>query len=77
VGEHLYFRYPEDLEVRNSQGYLGYGLDIRGEGGYVLVPPSRTTAPYEWVERMRPADPSWLLGCLDYRRSREAGETLF
>ena len=76
-GEHLYFRYPTDVEVRNSQGYLGPGLDIRGEGGYVLVPPSRTTAPYEWLERSRPADASWLVGCLEERARREAGETLF
>lgn len=76
-GEHLYFRYPKDVEVRNSQGYLGPGLDIRGEGGYVVVPPSRTGEPYEWVDRSRPAEASWLLGCLEERARWEAGESLF
>jgi hypothetical protein len=38
-GRHLYFEWP-DRPVRNSAGKLGPGLDIRGEGGYVLAPPS-------------------------------------
>jgi hypothetical protein len=63
--------------VRNSQGYLGFGLDIRAEGGYVVVPPSRTIWPYEWVNRSRTAEASWLLGCVEERTRREAGETLF
>lgn len=42
-GIHFYFRCPECLEVRNSAGKLGPGIDIRGEGGYVILPPSRPT----------------------------------
>lgn len=38
-GAHFYFRYTG--AERNSAGKLGPGLDIRGEGGYVIVPPSR------------------------------------
>jgi Bifunctional DNA primase/polymerase, N-terminal len=37
-GMHIFFRYPEVEEVRNSAGLLGPGLDVRGEGGYVVVP---------------------------------------
>ncbi len=83
-GEHLYFRYPSEGElraaglywekVRNSQGLLGDGLDVRGEGGYVVAPPSRTLRAYEWAESSPPASPSWLLGCL---RAAETGEALF
>lgn len=36
-GLHLYFAAPE-RELRNSAGRLGPGLDVRGEGGYVIVP---------------------------------------
>jgi hypothetical protein len=40
-GLHLYFQAPED-EIRNTAGArgrgLGAGLDIRGDGGYVIVP---------------------------------------
>ncbi len=77
-GEHLYFRAPSDVEVRNSTGFLGAGLDVRGEGGYVIVPPSRTAQAYRWVERSPPpAGAAWLIRCLEERARSEAGETLF
>ncbi len=37
-GAHFYFRHPGGLP--NSAGKLGAGIDTRGEGGYVLAPPS-------------------------------------
>ena len=48
---HVFFRYPRETDIRNSAGLLGPGLDVRGEGGYV-VPPSRTfpANSYEEVE---------------------------
>ena len=83
-GQHLYFRYPSRQElqeaglytqgIRNSQGLLGVGLDVRGEGGYVVAPPSSTLRAYRWVDRSPPAAASWLLGCLKVAIS---GETLF
>jgi len=39
-GKHYFFRMPEGATVRNSAGKLGPNLDIRGEGGYVIFPPS-------------------------------------
>lgn len=40
-GFHLYFLLPENATVRNSaKTKLGTGIDIRGEGGQVLAPPS-------------------------------------
>jgi len=73
-GVHVFFRYPAGETVRNSAGALGAGLDVRGEGGYIVVPPSRTRIPYEWIDRSPPAEPNWLLA-----RLREHGgeETLF
>jgi len=66
-GYHLYFRYPEDVLIRNSAGKLGPGLDIRGEGGYALVPPSvhPSGADYQWKHEgaVAPA-PDWLLARL-------------
>jgi hypothetical protein len=83
-GVHLYFKYPspEELmsaglytrEVRNSQGLLGDGLDVRGEGGYVVAPPSITRRAYRWIDRSPPAGASWLIGCL---KAAVSGETLF
>lgn len=37
-GLHLYYR-PAD-EVANSAGRIGHGLDVRGQGGYVVAPGS-------------------------------------
>ncbi len=61
-GVHHYLRYPEGEEIRNSASKLGPGLDIRGEGGYVIVPPSVTEGPYEVLHKRPPAEvPEWLL----------------
>jgi putative DNA primase/helicase len=68
-GRHIYFRLPEGVTVRNSTGKLGPGLDVRGDGGYVVAPPSvhPNGTPYLWLEGQDPwtqvlADPpDWLL----------------
>lgn len=42
------------VEVRNSTGEIGgvktLGVDVRGEGGYIVVPPSVTAARYRWLD---------------------------
>lgn len=68
-GQHIYFRYP-DFAVKNSAGKLGPGIDVRGEGGYVLAPGSvhPNGRTYEWY--LTPAKvpiaaaPEWLLDAL-------------
>jgi putative DNA primase/helicase len=40
LGHHFWFEYPADMVIHNSAHKLGPGLDIRGEDGYVVVPPS-------------------------------------
>lgn len=37
-GKHLYFR--SSVEVKNSAGRIGAGIDTRGYGGYTIAPPS-------------------------------------
>jgi hypothetical protein len=39
-GVHLIFRSPEGVVIRNSAGRLGPGVDVRGRGGYIVLPPS-------------------------------------
>jgi putative DNA primase/helicase len=39
-GRHIYFSAPENLEVKNSAGTIGLGIDVRGVGGYVVAPSS-------------------------------------
>jgi hypothetical protein len=66
-GIHIFFRNSTDTQIRNSAGLLGPGLDVRGEGGYVVVPPSRTQGPYEWVDRSPLTEASWLIERLTER----------
>ena len=51
-GRHLYFRWDEAHPVHNDQsGRLGRYLDVRGDGGQVLAPPTihpATGRPYRW-----------------------------
>ncbi len=72
-GMHVFFKYPAGEMVRNSAGRLGPGLDVRGEGGYVVVPPSRTQIAYEWLDKAPLAEATWLLRCL--RQHRQHGAT--
>ena len=63
-GRHLYFRHPgTGVRVPCSTDKLVKGLDVRGDGGYVLVPPSRTErGEYRWESKNPPAEmPKWLL----------------
>lgn len=77
-GVHLYYRYPEEVTVRNSAGKLAAGVDVRGEGGYVVVPPSYTSGAYEWSQRRELAEPpQWMIEKLTApapdRENREGG----
>ena len=50
-GWHLFLRYPDGLDIRNSAStVLGTGLDVRATGGYVILPPSfgANGNPYAW-----------------------------
>jgi len=68
-GEHIFFKHP-GVEIRNSAGKLGKGLDIRGDGGYVVAPPSRhpNGKYYEWI--VKPSQfalaemPEWMIELL-------------
>ncbi len=39
-GLHLLFRAPQDLSIRNSASKLAPAIDVRGDGGYIIHPPS-------------------------------------
>src|SRR5262249_776325 len=49
-GRHCYFRLGEHGVIGNTAGTIGLGIDTRGEGGYVLAPPSvhPTGRAYAW-----------------------------
>lgn len=65
-GRHLFFRAPVGVRIRNSVSSIGAGLDCRGDGGYVVLPPSRHESGnmYRWaVDEDTPIEdaPAWLL----------------
>lgn len=67
-GRHLYFRIPGGAPaIRNSAGGVGVGIDVRGDGGYVVAPPSihANWVRYTWVGDAGATAiaelPSWLL----------------
>jgi hypothetical protein len=49
-GVHLYFAHP-GAELGNTQHRLGRNIDTRGDGGYVVAPPSLLACgvPYRWL----------------------------
>jgi hypothetical protein len=80
-GFHLYFRYPA-FEVRNAVGIF-QGIDVRGDGGQVVAPPSvhpDTGRRYEWdglkeIENTPMADaPLWLIDVLHGKSDRKVSD---
>lgn len=67
-------------EIRNSASGIGPGLDIRGDGGYVVAPPSihPSGVAYAWDDGFKPSQvpladaPQWLLDKI--RESKELKE---
>lgn len=92
-GYHYLFAHPgPQLKIRNSVENLGPGLDVRGDGGYIVVAPSSHASGrrYEWELSCHPKDvtlaplPDWLLERIVYAprglpgaSSRPAGEGSF
>lgn len=57
-GRHMYFTADTDRPIRNSASKLAPGVDVRGEGGYVVAPPS---PGYVWTNNVPPVPvPEWL-----------------
>ena len=73
---HLWFKWPEGLDIRNSTSDIGEGIDVRGERGMVLAAPSIRKGfdkAYRWKNPPGPfglADcPEWMLDKTKARQS--------
>lgn len=74
-GRHFYFRHP-GTRIGNRAHFLPK-LDVRGDGGYVVAPPSnhRSGGSYAWENpgtQMAPAD--WLLRALGLADAQKAAQ---
>lgn len=63
-GSHYLFAHPDEVVRNSAKKKLGPGLDVRGDGGYIVVAPSihRSGQRYEWLatEPLAPM-PGWVL----------------
>jgi hypothetical protein len=58
-GKHYWFRPVAGLKITNSTSKFAPGIDVRGEGGYAVIPPS---AGYEVVNDAEPMiAPMWIV----------------
>ncbi len=76
-GKHFIFQLPHNgMMVNNSIGEhcLGEGVDVRGEGGYIVIPPSTTSTAYSFEDEDAEIAyaPNWLLEIL-VEPTREQG----
>lgn len=83
-GEHYVFQLPKGVKIRNKVELNGLpGLDVRGNGGMIVVEPSRSVkGSYEWyieeeLTTVAPAPaPEWLVKLVsqgDRQKRQEAG----
>ena len=68
-GEHIYYKAPEGAEIRNRAGVFLRHIDVRGEGGYIVAPPSLhpsgkhyawVTSPAGVIETLPKFDAEWI-----------------
>ena len=81
-GCHLLFERPVDVAIKSNAGRLGEGIDVRGQTGYIVAPPSwgHTRNPpvrevrYEWInDNPVAALPEWITARLSSRFPNRAG----
>jgi hypothetical protein len=68
-GRHLLFRWPPNGDIRNSASKIARGVDVRGEGGYIVCAPSThpTGKRYAWSVDSATcfaSAPEWLLSMI-------------
>jgi hypothetical protein len=61
---HHYFKYPDSIKITNTASRIAPGIDVRGDGGMVVAPPSVKPGlgTYRWINDNAIADaPDWLI----------------
>lgn len=69
-GKHLYFKMPENTNIKSSVSKIANHIDIRANGGYVVAPPSvhENGHLYTWenfaLNQDFPEAPNWLISLI-------------
>lgn len=66
-GVHIFFNVPRGATIKSVSNALGPGVDIKAEGGMVVLPPSRhiSGGVYEILNDVPPVDPpEWLISLI-------------
>jgi Bifunctional DNA primase/polymerase, N-terminal/Primase C terminal 1 (PriCT-1) len=79
-GRHIYFRYPSDHTIHNTASKVAPGVDTKGQGGYVLAPPSVHPSGRVYAWSVDGADtlaaaPPWLLRSINGRANGKVEAT--
>jgi hypothetical protein len=78
AGRHLYWKWPDGVDIRNFQVRDDLpGIDVRGEGGYAIAPPSVHPSGRVYAWSIDSASefafgPEWLIQIVTARRSPTA-----
>ena len=48
-GRHFVYQIPSTETVKSSANVIANGVDVRGEGGIIVVEPSKTSGDYKWL----------------------------
>jgi len=76
-GRHIWFA-ANGVRIRNSASQLGEGIDVRGDGGYAIAPPSvhESGRRYEWISDAALAPvPAWIAAKLKAPTPRTKSNT--
>lgn len=80
-GSHLLFRYADG--IRNQNGQIAPGIDVKSDRGYIIAPPSshQSGRAYQWAPGCGPGEiepaacPDWLLQLLRRDSGQRSGST--
>jgi putative DNA primase/helicase len=77
-GRHLLFQIPDGKCIKNSTSQVGKNIDIRGDGGYVVVPPSihPNGNRYEGdIDRKNISEaPTWLISKILWKKKAKSAK---
>jgi hypothetical protein len=76
-GSHLYFQYPPNgCVIKCGTDFLGAGIDIKSNGGLIIIPPSVTNQPY--IFELNPSEtpvapaPDWIVQLVQEQPNQES-----